>query len=447
MAKKYKKRSYSGIFGKKGSLAVDGEGAEREVTREMVERIEPQIIEIKTNINKGDKGSSLLSIFVAILIVAGLIWFFFYTATGENITAGFLDMPVWDRAKIFISSLYSTLQPGGGIGSWKNPDPVNIDEVEDKGVIIKNLIAGRPYYTLNNAMQDNEFITANAEADIKNLEVESDIKFSCYLEFNGKTKTKIAGEIKVSPGGEGYEEVSILKGLEPKSDKKYAVSCRLHKNEVKADSIEKDMESFSGNLVVKAVYDTTTRAVLRVYTTSKELSENELSNFQAGLRGGGLLFNDRLKSQTRFGAMDGFLDLKISQPITQVNSYPFSIGLKNTKGWKGELEEFKGINLKAGDGMAMSDENCDDLKNGDVKEELKNIINNKNCRAEEVDPIECAQKIDINNLLFNCELRIDGISEQEQPSYSLVTVDFDYSYAVVSKANIVFKVVKDIKKP
>lgn len=446
MVKKSKKRSSHGIFGKKGSLAVDDGNAEREATRERVERIEPQVIEIKTNINKGDKGSSLLSILVAILIVAGLIWFFFYTATGENITAGFLDMPVWDRAKVFVSYLYSTLQPGGGIGSWKNPDPVDIDEVEDKGVIIKNLVAGRLYYTLNNNIPDNEFITANAEVNVKNLEVASDIVFSCYLEFSNKEKTKIIGSIKVSPGSENYEESATLKKLEPKSNKNYAVSCRLPKNEVKADLIGKDLESFSGNLVVKAVYDTTTRSVLRVYTTSKELSETELSNFQAGLRKEGLLFNDRLKSQTRFGAMDGFLDLRISQPITQADSYPFSIGLKNTKGWKGELEDFKKVNLKTDEGLAIA-ENCDDIENGDVKTEIKKTINNKNCRTEEVDSSECAQKIDINNLLFNCELKIEGLSEQEQPSYSLVTSDFDYSYAVVGKSNIVFKVVKDSKKP
>ena len=85
----------------------------------------------------------------------------------------------------------------------------------------------------------------------------SDVAFSCYLEFSDKEKTKIAGDIKVSPGDGGYGKVATLTKLEPKSDKKYAVSCRLPKNEVKADLIGNDLESFSGNLVVKAVYDTT----------------------------------------------------------------------------------------------------------------------------------------------------------------------------------------------
>ena len=402
---------------------------------EAIKKQKSQTINIKT----GDKKkSSFWSYAIAAAIVFVVIWLLFVNSDWGNILmakAGTSAVPVIDTISLFFKNLWNT---GRDFSSWKNPDAVPVDKKEDMGIMIKSFEATRELYSFPKLDQD---ITLIADVESKNLEKETDVEFRCAMtilnsnpDIGSNKELLLSGNIKVQPG-ETWEDKSVILFPADK-DKSYRVLCRFNKDDVGQIAMNPDTKSFSGIALIKAVYPAKTRSLLRIYTSENELDEKQLKEFRSGLSKEGLLFNNRVRAQTMDGAMEGFMDIKENQPITQTGSYLIDIGLKNTKGWKGKLFKLKTIEFtRFPAGVNIDYENCPDFENNMLNQaSMKGI----NCDYEDDRKKECEKNADRDNIKYTCSININGLNSEV--GYSYIQADFEYDYVVQRSNTINFRV-------
>ena len=232
---------------------------------------------------KKERGSSILSIIVAIFLVLGIAWFFFFTDAGNvwwgKIT-GVLG-PVGNGIGGFFGELANMiLNPREAFGTWKNPSPVDIGEKEDEGVRIRNVETTRSSYViLPVKSQSDNYITAIGEVDVKNLKEKTSVVFSCFLELEilDGSKKAIEGEVAVPSKQKQFSKKNAVafdskKRDEEISDESFVVQCRIPKQEIDVEEIGKD--DFTGMIAIEAEYGAKTRATLRVYTIDREMSND-----------------------------------------------------------------------------------------------------------------------------------------------------------------------------
>ncbi len=334
--------------------------------------------------------------------------------------------------------------------------PIRVEEKEETGIFINSFATANNFYMLKDDRE--QFIDAIAEGEAKNIKEETVAKFSCAMDISLITNTlvSIPGEVSISPNKEYLKEAPMIFHAGEEEDvlksQDFAVNCRIKKDEVKRQvDLGKigERTAFTGIIKLQAIYNAKTRSSVRVYTSARKLSENELSNFKTSLRSDQLwAFNNRLVSLTRGGAMDAFIDIKKIQPITQPGSYFFTLGLMNTKGWKGKLEQLNNIDISfSRSGMKIDYDRCNDFENNALKADIIDAINNKKCRIEQkgkYEPECILQGVNVDNLPFTCAVEIEDLNPDL--GYSLLMADFDYDYAVTSTTTANFQVDKEASK-
>ena len=442
------------VIGKKGDAAISNEGNETRIDQNITNKTIRE--EQKINVKVGGKKSSFLSVIAAILIVAGLSWFLFYTGPGQGIwgeIVGGSQTAFSGIANLFSSMWGMITNTDQSFGSWTNPNPVVINQPEEMGVVINSFETTKDVYWIsdNGQAAQNDYVIAVGEMKVKNLkDTNTIININCHMDIEGikdKESSKVEGEVSISGNDGGYSQTAKLNFAGDDGefrDKGYTVSCRIPKKEAEekiSGSEIKDEKSIYGTIKLNAIYNANTVSVLRIYTVEKELNDYEMGKFRSGLSKEGLLFNDKIRPQTRNGAMDGSIDLKSSQPISEQGTYFITVGLRNTKGWKGELSKLNSIKLITKSGIIINSGDCEDFANdGNLKEIMINNINNEKCRStnSEIDS-ECNSRVDINNLNFNCAVSINSLNEGL--SYDLLQANFDYEYAIIRNARANFQVV------
>src|SRR3989344_4006516 len=201
-----------------------------------------------------------------------------------------------------------------------------------------------------------------------------------------------------------------------------------------------DYVSFTGTVSLKSIYPAKTRSRLRLYTIDKELSDKEIKDFRNSISKEGLLFNNRLKSQTDGGPMNGFLDIKANKPITEAGNYLIDVGLRNTKGWKGKLFKLSNVEfIRFPKGVKISEENCEDF----VNEILKNDV--IECYSEDKQNKQKDCGVDLNNIVFNCAVDIgdEGLNSGSTPEYEYIQADLEYDYAISRAETVNFRLPKN----
>ena len=449
--KKGKKKSFFDVVGRKGLWGKKADNDEEEEEKNgRAEKIvlEPKIT-LSPNItvnNKKEESTfwNIIKLVFLIALIGGIVFYFFVSPAGQVMWSKF------SAGSGFFSSLSSLFNPQETFGDWRNPMPVRIDEKEDTGIIIRNFADTRAVHPLDG--KESDYVNAVAEGEVVNLKEDLDVEFSCSMDISLVTNAlvSIPGTVVISPGKE-YGESAKKTFYSEKGDQDFIINCRINNVDVKKE-IENgkigDRTAFAGIIALKAVSDAQTRSSIRVYTSAKELSAKEKSNFEASLRADNLWHSSkRVISLTRGGTMDAFIDIKKIQPITELGSYFFTTGLMNTKGWKGKLEKLNDVELIPSEGMSIDPEQCQDFENTKLKSELIDAINNKKCRVESKGSYgaECILVgINVDNLPFSCKADIEELNPDL--GYSLLMADFDYSYAVTSTTTASFQTNKPTAK-
>ena len=464
--KKRKKRGILKTFGKKGSwfgtskktAAKEGSPKkEIEITESNndLTRVLEQQNKILASLGKEkqritieqnkEKKSNLAGLIILLGILAA-VYFLVFTDSGQIIGSKiFVGLePGYNAVAMFLSNGLSLLRnPVESFGSWKNPSAVPVEKIEDAGIIINSFETTKDLYSKNND------VILIGDIGVKNLEEDTTVDFVCEMTFPSlKDEDVVVGNVMKQPEGI-YSERLVIENLPAGKDQNFNVLCKFEKGEI-ANYIDRifeekkdeggDYVSFTGTVSLKSIYPAKTRSRLRLYTIDKELSDKEIKDFRNSISKEGLLFNNRLKSQTDGGPMNGFLDIKANQPITEAGNYLIDVGLRNTKGWKGKLFKLSNVEfIRFPKGVKISEENCEDF----VNEILKNDV--IECYIEDKQNKQKDCGVDLNNIVFNCAVDIgdEGLNSGSTPEYEYIQADLEYDYAISRAETVNFRLPKN----
>jgi len=388
------------------------------------------------------------TVWVVLVIIGIFILTSWQTGYGQTLTTqaqtAFNNLGIGGKLSSSINFFKGALNPGSY--RFTNPDATPIENVQQIGVIIKNFVAIRPNYRVNENVKLSGTISVNNKAEDTSNEFE--LVFKCK---SGDHEGKI-----ILPNSEG----NVI-AVNPGDQFDFQILCSFDENTFEIDETKRESAE---KVDLEVIYDYSVRSGFDIYVVDNKddfgNNVDEVTDFfkKRDLIGkGNVRSNGVVVSTYQGGPIEvnlGFGSFGLKQPLLP-SYYNFIIGLINHKeAWNGQLEQLESLKLVLAEGkMEIDEENCEDFdSSGILKKEVIDRISDPNCKSfksvkeefgkenslEQADKgYECLKDfLDSSEYRFFCRIKVEHPGNEERPI--VLSALTNYKYKISKSADVEF---------